>query len=252
MDNLASTSGVRLRDEWRACFHFIFKPRLQRELKRRLPASGRLADWLPNISLARLLGWAATLWVLNIFALGPIVLAVFEASGAKHRIDVNHLPWVAALIWAPLVEELLFRLVLRQPLQALWVVPLMVGVLYFGLHDGALMLLAATIAGLWCIRFFTDVPSASGFRYLRYYRNYFPWVFHLASLAFAAVHIRNFEFADIAWWMMVILVAPQWITGLVLGWMRVQRGLGASILLHALFNLGPLSVAWLALKAGLE
>jgi len=48
------------------------------------------------------------------------------------------------------------------------------------------------------------------------------------------------------------LVTPQWLTGLVLGWMRVQRGVVAAMILHALFNLGPLTVAWLALKAGLE
>lgn len=41
---------------------------------------------------------------------------------------------------------------------------------------------------------------------------------------------------------------PQWLTGLVLGWMRVRRGIAASIALHALFNAGPMVMIWLLLK----
>jgi membrane protease YdiL (CAAX protease family) len=44
-----------------------------------------------------------------------------------------------------------------------------------------------------------------------------------------------------------LLVLPQWVTGLVLGWMRVRRGIGASIMLHAMFNGGPLLLIGLIL-----
>ena len=40
------------------------------------------------------------------------------------------------------------------------------------------------------------------------------------------------------------LVLPQWATGLVLGWMRVRRGIGAAIAC-ALFNGGPVLMIWL-------
>lgn len=36
-----------------------------------------------------------------------------------------------------------------------------------------------------------------------------------------------------------MLVLPQCMTGLVLAWLRVRRGMGASIVLHAIFNGGP-------------
>ena len=47
---------------------------------------------------------------------------------------------------------------------------------------------------------------------------------------------------------MMVLVLPQWVTGQVLAWMRVERGIGAAMLLHALFNAGPLAVVWVGLQ----
>ena len=88
--------------------------------------------------------------------------------------------------------------------------------------------------------------------WLRRYRVAFPYVFHLVALAFAAVHIKNFIFIEVQWWMMVVLVAPQWLTGLVLGWIRVQRGVGSAMLLHGVFNAGPLLLVWVALQLSLD
>ncbi|MCJ9712375.1 CPBP family glutamic-type intramembrane protease, partial [Bordetella hinzii] len=82
----------------------------------------------------------------------------------------------------------------------------------------------------------------------RFYHRHFGLVFHLAALTFAAVHLSNFSFNRMPWWMLPLLVLPQWLTGLVLGWMRVRRGIAASIALHALFNAGPMVMIWLLLK----
>lgn len=238
----------RLRAEWRACFRFILSPHLKRTLRVAPPLAGRLRDWFPGLGMGRLFAWAATLWILNIFVLGPLVLEAFEASGATHRINVNDLPWLQAILWAPLVEELLFRYCLRRPLSLFWVTPSMGLVLVYGLQSWASVLLALTVALLLFISYFSAGPRAWVFRWGRRYHKVFPWVFHLVALAFAAVHLRNYVFGDVQWWVMMILVTPQWLTGLVLGWMRVQRGVGASILLHGLFNAGPLCVAWVALQ----
>ena len=71
---------------------------------------------------------------------------------------------------------------------------------------------------------------------------------HASVLAFAALHLHNFQFQQMAWWMMMVLVLPQWVTGQVLAWMRVERGIGTAMLLHALFNAGPLAVVWVGLQ----
>ncbi|MGB7525052.1 MAG: CPBP family glutamic-type intramembrane protease, partial [Castellaniella sp.] len=84
----------------------------------------------------------------------------------------------------------------------------------------------------------------------RLMRRAYPLLFHVAALAFAAVHLFNFRLNAMALVLLPLLVLPQWVTGLVLGWMRVRRGLGASIALHAIFNGGPLLliglILWLA------
>lgn len=45
-----------------------------------------------------------------------------------------------------------------------------------------------------------------------------------------------------------VMVMPQWMTGLVLAWMRVRSGIGTSILMHMMFNGGPLLLIWLMLQ----
>jgi hypothetical protein len=238
----------RFRDEFRLFLAFIRRPSLVRRVPRSLTVTSWLGDWWPDIRLSRLLAWAATLWVLNVLVLGPVVLAVFELSGATHRINVNDLPWLQAILWAPLVEEMLFRFGLRRPVMVLGLVPLMTIVLLNGLAWWANSLLVLTVLGVWWFSVHTHAPSANGYKWLRRYCSVFPWVVHLSVLAFAALHIKNFVFDEMAWWMMAVLVTPQWVTGLVLSWIRVQRGVGTAMLLHGIFNAGPLSVVWVALQ----
>lgn len=238
---------MRFRDELKDCLRFIRQPVLKRTLPHPSPISGWAADWVPAIDLKRLFAWAAMLWLINIAALGPLVLAVFELSGAKHRIDVHNLPWIQAIVWAPIVEELLFRYGLRHPIQAIWMVPMLVIVLLSGTSWWASSLLVLTVL----LSFWVNVQSKGvGLRawvVLRHYRSVFSLFFHLVAIAFAAIHLKNFIFTEIEGWMMVVLVLPQWVTGLVLGWMRVTRNIGSAMLLHGIFNAGPLTVAWLAL-----
>ena len=241
-------TALRFRDDFKQFLTVVRRPSLARRVPRRVAVTGWLGDWWPNIRLPRLLAWAATLWVLNILVLGPLVLTVFELSGATHRISVHNLPWLQALLWAPVVEEMLFRFGLRRPVMALGLIPLLVIVLLNGLAWWANSLLALTIALLWWVSARTVAPRALGYQWLRRYRRVFPFVMHLSVLGFAGLHIKNFVFVEVEWWMMVVLVTPQWVTGLALSWVRMQRGVGASILLHSFFNAGPLSVVWVALQ----
>lgn len=252
MSRIRDLTDQGFKAQLRDCLLFIRHPGLSRPLPHPPPVSGWLADWLPAVGVKRLLAWAGILWLINIFALGPIVLAVFEMSGATHRINVNNLPWFQAIVWAPVVEELLFRFGLRRPLQAVWMIPLLVVVLLNGMVWWSSCLLAVTIALCWWSSRASNGPGDWSWMWLRRYRALFPYVFHLVALGFAAVHIKNFIFVEVDWWMMVILVAPQWVTGLVLGWMRVKRGVVSAMLLHGVFNAGPLLIAFIALQFALD
>jgi hypothetical protein len=239
----------RFRDEFRQFLQFVRAPALKRHVKRPTPMRGWVADWWPLASPGRLLAWAGALWLINIVVLGPIVLSVYEMSGATHKISVHNLPWFHALLWAPIVEELIFRFGLRRPDLGVLVTPVLLYVFLNGFAWWASSLVVVVVLMLcWSMRL-GKMPHGTQWNWLRTYRRAFPFVVHVSVLAFAALHLYNYDFVQIPWWMMAVLVLPQWVTGLALCWVRVQRGIGSAIIVHAMFNAGPLCVAWLALQA---
>lgn len=247
-----STAGLarnyRFRDELVDFWRFIQHPDLRR-LPGRRAASGLASDWWPGVPIGRLFAWAAMLWLVNFIALGPIAVLVANSLGAAHRLDPEAIPWMTAILWAPLVEELLFRYGLRRPRQALWVVPAMVPPLVWGAQGWTIAWVGVVIA-LACLPLRHGRIKRVGWQmdWRRYYHWRFPWVFHLSALIFAGVHLNNFRLADAAYWLLPLLVLPQWSAGLVVGWMRVRRGIGAAILLHGIFNAGPILIIMLVLS----
>ena len=242
----------RLRAELMDFLRFALRPRPGRRLPGRAAGHGVWVDFLPNVRFTRLLQWAALLWLANLFVFGPLAVSAAEMGGAQHRLSLLNLPWMQALIWAPIVEELTFRHALRRPAMLWWFVPLMASVIVQGAGFASGLLAAAALllclAPLWspsgtALRGAWRLSWARRRQVLRWY----PWLYHLSSIAFGAVHLYNFHLHEMPATLMPLLVLPQWFTGLVLGWMRVRRGIGASMLLHALFNAGPLLVVLLIL-----
>ncbi|WP_169630310.1 CPBP family intramembrane glutamic endopeptidase [Flavobacterium sp. ASW18X] len=64
----------------------------------------------------------------------------------------------------------------------------------------------------------------------------FKYVFYLLSFLFGIMHMFNYQNYDDALWFAPLLVAPQLVTGIFLGYARIKLGLLYSIALHALFN----------------
>lgn len=237
------------RQEFADFRRFLFDPRLGPRLRRSGDGPAWMADWQLNCRWTRLLAWAFCLWGINLLVLGPLALMAAGQGGATHRINIDNLPVLTAILWAPLVEELLFRYGLRRPAQALWIVPVMAVAVFYGpqLWTGFLVVAVAALA--WHLTRTGSWPGAAGWRWRRRYVRVFGKVFHLASLTFAAIHLINYtSIGQMPYWLVPLLILPQWVTGLVVGWMRVRRGIGAAIALHALFNGGPVLTIWLLLK----
>lgn len=236
--------------EFRDFAGFVRRPDLRR-LPGRTARKGGLEDWFPHLDWARLLKWAAVLWLFNMLVLGPIAVAAAGAGGAEHRLRIDSLPWLQALIWAPIVEELVFRHGLRTPGRALWLIPVSVFALLSGPQWFSVALVALVVLACWWPYWYAEraQPRALSWTFRKRYRRHFGWVIHLSCLAFAAVHLGNFSYDQTPVWLLPFLVLPQWITGLVLAWLRVRRGIGAAIALHAIFNGGPLLVIWLVVQA---
>jgi len=246
---------LTFRDELRDFLRFLLRPKLSP----RLPATHHNNGQLPGISFKRLLQWALALWAINLLVMGPIALTAAQLGGVQHRMDLTTLPWLHALIWAPLVEELVFRYGLRQPVRALWLLPFALPALLMG--PGSYPALLLTIGILLCVWLHgrdrhtpgntNDAHLITWMPALRWHKTYcrhFGWIMHASCLVFAAMHLYNFALNAMPWWLMPLLVTPQWVTGLALAWQRTRRNLPTAVILHALFNAAPLLLVFTALK----
>src|SRR5690606_10722105 len=129
---MAADTRLRFRDEFGDFLRFVRRPRVSPRLPGRPAGNGWWLDWFPPIRLGRLVHWALLLWAINLLFLGPIAVAAAGAGGAQHRLDLNNIPFLHALVWAPIVEELIFRYGLRNVGKALWTLPLTVAALLTG------------------------------------------------------------------------------------------------------------------------
>ncbi|WP_299886515.1 CPBP family intramembrane glutamic endopeptidase [uncultured Lacinutrix sp.] len=68
------------------------------------------------------------------------------------------------------------------------------------------------------------------------YNRQFKYIFYAFAIAFGYVHLFNFEIHALIILLSPILVLPQIILGMFLGYIRIKLGLPYSILLHGLYN----------------
>ena len=242
---------LTLRAELRDLLAFIRRPRVAPRPPGRRAADGFWQDWFPAIRFTRLLQWALLMWAVNLLFLGPLAVVAAGMGGATHRLDLRYIPWLTALVWAPVVEELVFRYGLRRLKNLWWLLPPALVALFSGPGLVGGWALATFLALSW-LPYAAGVITARGplpWQWRCTYLETFPWVFHASCVLFSALHLYNFNLAQTPLWLLPLLVLPQWVTGMVLGWLRVRHGIGASILLHAVFNGGPLLLVWLMLQA---
>jgi|TARA_B110000093_G_scaffold176707_1_gene212557 hypothetical protein len=127
-----------------------------------------------------------------------------------------------AVIMAPLLEEVMFRLILRFRSNFLILWSIHIGV---ALQLGQKRSLLKTARKVW--------------------DKFYGWVFYLMTMAFGLMHIMNFEPSLNIYLLAPILVAPQILIGINLGYLRVRFGLIWSILFHAFYNGVLMSIALL-------
>ncbi len=248
---MSAVPHPRFRDELRDFWRFARRPRLTPRLPH-APLPAMASDWVGNLRVGSILCWVPLLWIINLAIFGPLAAGVASATGATHRLDPSNIPWMLAIVWAPIVEELMFRFWLRRPGALLWLIPGFIALIYYGRNVWSATFLAVLLA----LTAWRHLPLMRwNLRWLRRYQRVFPWVFYASTATFAVVHLTNFaNLAGSAWWLWPVLVLPQFITGMVLGWIRVRRGIGAAILMHACFNAGPVLLIWalMRLSAGLD
>ncbi|AFZ83453.1 hypothetical protein BCUE_0322 [Candidatus Kinetoplastibacterium blastocrithidii TCC012E] len=223
--------------ELRSLFYFIRNPSI-------VLLECTNCSYRANFSISSLLKWACLLWLLNIIILGPIACGVASVVGAKHKVEFN-VPLFSVAIWAPIVEEMLFRYWMVASVHFLLIMPLFILIFITGPSFVTVLLLMGLLATCFLINNISLL-----YKYPVMYRySYFLFLFHAANLTFAGLHIHNFNFDTFNnFYLVPLLVLPQWCTGLILGWIRLTKGIISSIALHSIFNAVPYIAILLVLK----
>ncbi len=156
------------------------------------------------------------------------------------------LPLIALVVLgAPVVEELLFRGWLSG--RPAHVAPYLIGIAaallgavimrasgwpqpYVAAALGVAAIIAAAV-GAWALR---------GRPPFGWFQRHFRWFYYLSTIAFAAVHLSNYDESSP---FVLLLVIPQALAGLIFGFARVTYGLWANIALHILHNSTFISLA---------
>ena len=172
--------------------------------------------------------------------------------------------FLLAVILAPISEEILFRLHLRyRPLIFLFLIVTLTALNFFivgdsieidthaALHDPTLIFDSFSrylpYIGLMILVYLLYLvidKLRTGTN--RMITREFGFVFYVTAAVFALVHIYNFEIDSMAWYLVPLLVVPQFILALYLGYIRVRNNLGYSIYIHMLNNAIPMFLIFLS------
>jgi membrane protease YdiL (CAAX protease family) len=148
-----------------------------------------------------------------------------------------------AVVLAPLMEETLFRLPLRYK-------PVFLGLsAVFGTYYVAQSFLPVNVEPVTALVAGFVLPIIIGvfvFLIIRFtplrsliekvYQRFFPAIFYTFVLLFGFVHFSNYTDRSSIWYIAPLLVLPQIIVGLVLGYVRMRYGFWYSVLGHAIYN----------------
>ena len=257
MDTTSPTlaEGQAITATWRNFFAFLRRPRLPEDdvghravFENVAPGETRPAP--PTGIKLEAFRRTLHLFVLDILLMAPILLvaAGLEAAGVQFpdnalaELTFGPLIIVAIVLGAPLMEELAFRgwltgrpaaLVAFGTLLLAYLAISVIAPLLPEMQQGLLGLGAIgafVLAAILAVAALRNRPAP------RWYARAFPLFYALSVIAFAAIHITNYEQGDMALWMLLPLVIPQAVAGLVWGYARVHFGLWSSILLHAMHN----------------
>ncbi len=145
------------------------------------------------------------------------VAGLFNADSNKLNLMLKTMPfWTlifVAVILAPFIEELIFRLYLRYKYN----------------YMARFFIFLSLIAGVknqdrfevWASDFWNK-------RYL--------FIFYFSAILFGYVHLSNYPCSIPIIVLSPIIVAPQFVTGLFIGYLRVRHDLVTGYLMHALHN----------------
>jgi len=146
---------------------------------------------------------------------------------------------IGIIVLAPIIEEVFFRLWLK-PLYINYLLLLFILVCVVVLSFLKKQFLVTGITGFLIIALTFLLAGKKIKAIQRFVLKYFKYLFFLSALMFGLVHLFNIEHLSIvALVVSPVLILPQFVAGLFLGFIRMKFGIFYSILFHSLINIFP-------------
>lgn len=205
------------------------------------------------LSILKLLGFAFLMLPL----LGIFMGVIFAVTGvtlpepSEEFTDMASSPnfIFLAAIMAPIVEEFLYRAWLGRGWGVFLVAPLLLVGLALGVLVGTEGLSSAMRSGLAIMIIGSFALYLS--RYLKVRRDVVsldkalikvcPFAFWGSSLGFGLMHLANYEGGEMGL-LLPLIILPQFVVGVILGYVRMRFGLLSAIVFHGAYNTALLTV----------
>ncbi|MDD4028567.1 MAG: CPBP family glutamic-type intramembrane protease [Caldisericia bacterium] len=161
---------------------------------------------------------------LSLLMLGGIVLPFLEEVGFRLPLHFHPLSLGISLAY---ILVLLYSLVFPQPSS-------------LGTNILVVIAISLLIGGLCALLFYGKRDSIALF-----WHRQFRWIYYSFAILFGCMHISNFSSPSIWVYLFTpLLILPQFLSGLVLGYVRLQFGFFWGFAFHALWNSALLSLAY--------
>lgn len=236
---------------------FLRHPRLpvitedETEAQESAPAPEPLRLFIHLLGLSLLLGLGMVMLLGALQKAGLIPELPHAMEDVMKRLPFAVVFLLAAIVM-PALEEFAFRLWLvydpRYFLISLWLVALFLHSTLMqvgGMYLGYGILAIASLITIWLLAFRDTAQKSLQSAYLYHYG----WVFYGATTLFALLHLINFTPNLQIVLLAPLLVLPQLLLGLILGYLRVRLGMIWAIALHGLYNGLILVLAYSGMQA---
>lgn len=143
---------------------------------------------------------------------------------------------IISAIWiAPFHEEVTFRLFLRYRLRNLIISLSLQAIFFLSLMHGSfndslpgflfvLLIITLSVSAFWVMR-----QARYQACLLRWWDRWFPFIFYYSAMAFGLIHYVAYGLEGHALWFAPVILAPHFLMGLMLGFVRIQYGMWYAI-----------------------
>lgn len=176
--------------------------------------------------------------IILLIGIGILAL-IFKFENIVNKLNVKAM-FIQAVLFAPLIEESFFRLLLKPKLRNLISFSIiMLPILSYLLWKENYILFTAVIIVELPILLIIAKRKNHLFKLQRKFIKSFPYFFYFSILIFGFIHISNITFTERNFWIILfspILVSPQILMGSILGVIRMKYGFIYSVLFHTSIN----------------